>query len=90
MGQRARQSNQLPQGIRSTLADYMAKLEQLYPEGGKSYQVVPWPEYGEGSYLIKVPFPGDEEKWMEISEQMAEIGTHILEESDQLFILTVA
>jgi hypothetical protein len=68
----------------------VAELEKLYPEGGKNYQLVPWPEYGEGSYLIKVPRVSDEAKWLEISEQMAEVGVHILEESDQLFILTVA
>jgi hypothetical protein len=90
MAQRASQLDGLPQEIRSALSNYLTELEKLYPQGGKSYQVVPWPEYGDGSYLVKVPSPDNEEQWLEISEQMADIGTHILEESDQLFILTIA
>lgn len=79
----------LSRETRNALAHYLAELEKVYPEGMKKYQVIPWPEYGEGSYLVKISLPDDEEKWMELSERMAEVGTRILVESDQLFILTV-
>ena len=79
----------LPRETRDALAQYLAELEKTYPEGMKKYQVIPWPEYGEGSYLVKIAPPDDEERWMELSERMAEVGTRILVESDQLFILTV-
>ena len=78
----------LPQETRSALADYLAELEKVYPQGARRYQVVPWPEYGEGSYLVKIAPPDTEEKWMDLSTRMAEVGTRILVESDQLFILT--
>jgi len=79
----------LSRETRNALAYYLAELEKAYPEGVKKYQVIPWPEYGEGSYLVKISPPDDEEKWMELSERMAEVGTRILVESDQLFILAV-
>jgi len=85
---RASHRERLTQETRSALAEYLAELEKVYPAGMKGYQVVPWPEYGEGSYLVKISPPADEEKWMELSERMAEVGTRILVESDQLFILT--
>ena len=89
MARRASHPERLPRETRNALADYLAKLEKAYPEGKKKCQVIPWPEYGEGSYLVKIPPPDDEEKWMELSERMAEVGTRILVENDQLFILTV-
>ncbi len=89
MARRANHPDRLPQETRSALADYLAELEKAYPAGMKKYQIVPWPEYGEGSYLVKIPPPDDEEKWMELSERMAEVGTRILIENDQLFILAV-
>jgi hypothetical protein len=89
MARRASRPDRLPQEIRSALADYLAELEKLYPEGTKKCHVIPWPEYGEGSYLVKIHPPEDEERWIELSERMAEVGTRILVESDQLFILTV-
>jgi hypothetical protein len=90
MARRASRSEPLPQETRSALADYIAELEKVYPEGRSNYQLVPWPEYGEGSYLIKVPLPANEEEWLELSDHMAEVGTRILAESDQLFILADA
>lgn len=90
MARRAPHSERLPQETRSALVDYIAELEKVYPEGRNKYQLVSWPEYGEGSYLVKVPLPENEEKWLELSEHMAEIGTRILAESDQLFILAEA
>jgi hypothetical protein len=89
MGRRAHSREKLPQETRNALADYLAELEKVYPEGTKRYQVVSWPEYGEDSYLVKISPPADEEKWIELSERMAEVGTRILVESDQLFILAV-
>lgn len=87
MARRASHLEKLPQETRSAFADYLAELEKVYPEGTKKYQVIPWPEYGEGSYLVKLLLPDDEEQWMKLSERMAEVGTRILVESDQLFIL---
>jgi len=89
MARRASHPDQLSQEARSALADYLAELEKLYPGGTKKCQIVPWPEYGEGSYLVKVPSPSTEEKWIEISARMAEVGARILVDSDQLFVLTV-
>jgi hypothetical protein len=89
MGRRAYSREKLPQETRNALADYLAELEKLYPEGTKKYQILSWPEYGEGSYLVKISPPADEERWIELSERMAEVGTRILVESDQLFILAV-
>ena len=89
MGRRAHGREKLPQETRDALADYLTELEKVYPEATKKYQVVSWPEYGEGSYLVKISPPADEEQWIELSERMAEVGTRILVESDQLFILAV-
>ena len=89
MGRAASHPDRLPQATHDALAEYLAELEKAYPEGMKKCQVVPWPEYGEGSYLVKVPLVSDEKRWMELSERMAEVGTRILVESDQLFILAV-
>ena len=89
MGRRVHSLEKLPRETRSALVDYLAELEKVYPEGMKKYQVIPWPEYGEDSYLVKISPPENEEKWMSLSERMAEVGTRILVESDQLFILAV-
>ena len=89
MVRRANHSERLPRVTRSALADYLAELENIYPEGAGKYHVIPWPEYGEGSYLVKIPPPDDEERWMELSERMAEVGTRIFVKSDKLFVLTV-
>jgi len=88
MARKASRLEKLPSEAQSALADYLTELERLYPEGAKKYQVIPWPEYGEGSYLVKLPSLDDEKRWMKLSERMAEVGTRILVESDQLFILT--
>lgn len=89
MARKINQAEALPQETQSALSEYLIELKEIYPSGLKKYQVVPWPEYGEGSYLVKISPLDDEEKWMEISERMAEVGTRILVKSDQLFILTV-
>jgi hypothetical protein len=88
MARRASLRKKLPSEMRDALADYLAELERVYPEGTKQCQIVPCPEYGEGSYLVKIPPPEDEEKWMALSEHMAEVGTRILVRNDQFFILT--
>jgi len=89
MARRASHLERLPRETRDAFAQYLTELEKAYPKGTKKYQVVPWPEYGDGTYLVKIIPPDDEEQWIELSERMAEVGTHILVESDQLFILTV-
>lgn len=89
MGRVATPLNRLPQETRNALAEYFAALEKAYPEGIKQCQVIPWPEYGEGSSLVKVLPPNDEERWIALSERMAAVGTRILVDSDQFFILTV-
>ncbi|MGH9429683.1 MAG: hypothetical protein ACRD2L_25640 [Terriglobia bacterium] len=89
MGRAASRLNRLPQETRNALSEYLAELEKAYPEGMSKCQIVPWPEYGEGSYLVKVLPPHDEERWIQLSEQMAEVGTRILVDSDQFFILTI-
>lgn len=81
-------SEQFPQEARNALDQYLNALKKVYPESIGQYQVIPWPEYGEGSYLVKIPIPDDETRWMNISEHMADVGTNILAESDQLFIPT--
>jgi hypothetical protein len=48
MARRASHSEPLPQETRSALVDYIAELEKVYPEGRNKYQLVSWPEYGEG------------------------------------------
>ena len=87
MARRASHLEKLPQETRSALADYLTELEKEYPEGARKCQIVPWPEYGEGSYLVKIAPFDDEKRWLELSKRMAEVGTRILVESDQLFIL---
>jgi len=88
MGRTANRPDRLPREVQDALADYLAELDKVYPEAAKKCQIVPWPEYGEGSYLVKIPLPSDEKRWIQLSERMAEVGTRILVESDQLFILT--
>ncbi len=88
MARRAGSLEKIPQEIRSALTSYLTELEKAYPKGARECQIVPWPEYGEGSYLVKIAPLADEKKWLELSERMAEVGTRILIESDQLFILT--
>ncbi len=87
MARRTNQAEKLPQETRSALAEYLIELEKFCPASTKRYQVIPWPEYGEGSYLVKILPLHNEKQWMELSERMAEVGTHILLKSDQLFIL---
>ncbi|MBI3248478.1 MAG: hypothetical protein HYZ50_18405 [Deltaproteobacteria bacterium] len=88
MARKANRSETLPEETWGALSEYLAELAELCPGGLKKYRVLPWPEYGEGSYLVKIAPLASEEQWIEISERMAEVGTRILAKSDQLFILT--
>ncbi|MEW6297633.1 MAG: hypothetical protein AB1671_07820 [Thermodesulfobacteriota bacterium] len=88
MARRTTHLNRLSE-TRDALAEYLAELVKRYPKGKEHCQVIPWPEYGEGSYLVNIPPPENEDQWIELSEQMAEVGTRILAQSDQLFVLTM-
>jgi hypothetical protein len=89
MRQGLSRTKHLSRESQQALAQYLAALAQVYPEGAQHCQIIPWAEYGVGSYLVKVPVLEDEQAWIQVSEQMAEVGTRILVESDQLFVLTV-
>jgi hypothetical protein len=88
MTRKASQLRKFPPETRDALAEYLAELEKVYPLGSKAYQVLSWAEYGTDSYLVKIAPPTSERQWRKLSQHMAEIGTRILVESDQLFILT--
>jgi hypothetical protein len=87
MTRRASQLRKFPPETRDALAEYLAELAKVYPIGSHTCQVLPWAEYGTDSYLVKVTPPTSEKQWRKLSQHMAEIGTRILAESDQLFIL---
>lgn len=86
--QRQDQTKRIPKKVSAAFSRYLAELEKVYPEGAEQHAVIPWPEYGEGAYVVKVPLLVDDEQWITVSERMAEVGTRILVESDQLFVLT--
>jgi hypothetical protein len=87
MARRTNQLRKFPPETRDALAEYLAELEKVYPLGSKACQVLSWAEYGADSYLVKIAPPTSEKQWRKLSQHMAKIGTRILAESDQLFIL---
>jgi hypothetical protein len=87
MTRKANQLRKFPPETRDALTEYLAELEKVYPVGSKSCRVLTWAEYGIDSYLVKVVPPTSEKQWRKLSLHMAKIGTRILAESDQLFIL---
>ncbi|MBM4257176.1 MAG: hypothetical protein FJ147_14910 [Deltaproteobacteria bacterium] len=88
MTRKASQLRKFPIETRDALAQYLAELEKAYPLGSKACQILSWAEYGTDSYLVKIAPPPSEKQWRKLSQHMAKIGTRILAESDQFFILT--
>jgi hypothetical protein len=45
MVRRVNHLKRLPAETQSALADYLAELAKICPEGAKEYQIVPWPVF---------------------------------------------
>ena len=68
------------------LARYRAALEAAYPAAKGQTIVMPWQE---GGYLVCVPLPTARGgKRLRLFHRMAEVGTDILMETGEYFLLT--
>jgi len=67
------------------LTRYIEALETIYPEAKGNYRVA---TSDEGYLVVGVPFPKDDKKLIRLFEQMAEVATRILVETDQCIVLT--
>lgn len=67
------------------LARYRAALEAAYPAAKGNTRVVPWQE---GGFLVCVPLPIRVRERMRLFDRMAEVGTDLLLETGEYFLLT--
>lgn len=65
--------------------EYIAALHEIYPPARGNTSVTVRPEYG---VIVHVPLPKRASERIRLFEQMAEVGTRLLLETDEYIILS--
>lgn len=65
--------------------EYIAALHEIYPAARGNTSVTIRPEYG---VIVHVPLPRRATERIRLFEQMAEVGTRLLLETDEYIILS--
>ena len=65
--------------------EYIAALHEIYPPARGNTSVTVRPEYG---VIVHVPLPRRASERIRLFEQMAEVGTRLLLETDEYIILS--
>jgi hypothetical protein len=65
--------------------EYIAALHEIYPPARGNTSVTVRPEYG---VIVHVPLPKRANERIRLFEQMAEVGTRLLLETDEYIILS--
>ena len=79
------QPRQLARGAQDALSKYLAALEEIYPAAKGAARVI---MRQDNRVIISVPLPTRVRERMRLFDQMAEIGTKLLLETDQYIILS--
>ena len=72
-------------GIHDAVAEYLSALEKVYPSAKGKTQVV---TRQDNRVVVSIPLPSRARERMQLFDQMAEVGTKILLETDQYIILS--
>ncbi len=83
--QTKRQSNQAVNSVRDPIAEYLVALEKIYPASIGTAEVI---KRRDNRVIVTVPLPADEDERIWLYDQMAEVGTKILIETDEYIILS--
>ena len=68
-----------------SIMEYLAALEKIYPAAIGTAEVI---RRGDNRVIVSVPLPADEDERILLYNQMAEVGTKILIETDEYIILS--
>ena len=83
--QTKRQSNQAVNSVRDPITEYLVALEKIYPAAIGTAEVI---KRRDNRVIVTVPLPADEDERILLYDQMAEVGTKILIETDEYIILS--
>jgi hypothetical protein len=67
------------------ITQYLAALEEIYPRAKEATRVVVRPHH---RVMVTTPLPARPRERMRLFDQMAEVGTRLLLETDQYIILS--
>jgi hypothetical protein len=81
----SRQIAKATNGAVEPTKEYIAALYEIYPPARGNTSVTVRPEYG---VIVHVPLPRRASERIRLFEQMAEVGTRLLLETDEYIILS--
>ena len=79
-----RQPSEATNGATNPIEEYVAALHQVYPPARGNTRVTVRPD----RVMVNVPLPKRVNERMRLFDQMAEVGTRILLETDEYIILS--
>ncbi|HWN11336.1 MAG TPA: hypothetical protein VNO50_19020 [Pyrinomonadaceae bacterium] len=80
-----RQSGPVANRTGDAITQYLAALQELYPAAKGATRVVVRPDR---RVIVSAPLPSRARERMRLFDQMAEVGTRLLLETDQYIILS--
>ena len=80
-----RQAKNTTNGATDAIKEYVALLHEVYPPARGKTRVVVRPD---SRVIVNVPLPTRARERMRLFDQMAEIGTRLLIETDEYIILS--
>lgn len=80
-----RQRGPIANGTGDAISQYLAALQEFYPAAKGETRVVIRPDH---RVIVTTPLPARSRERMRLFDQMAEVGTRLLLETDQYIILS--
>lgn len=80
-----RQSGPVANGTGDAVTEYLAVLQEVYPAAKGATRVVVRPDR---SVVVSTPLPARARDRMRLFDQMADVGTRLLLDTDQYIILS--
>jgi hypothetical protein len=80
-----RQKGPIVNGTGDAISQYLAALQEFYPASKGETSVVVRPDH---RVIVSTPLPARASERMRLFDQMAEVGTRLLLETDQYIILS--
>lgn len=80
-----RQTGPAANGTGDAITQYLAALEEVYPAAKGATRVVVRPDR---RVIVSAPLPARSRERMRLFDQMADVGTRLLLETDQYIVLS--
>ena len=80
-----RYPRQPPDEVQSAVMEYLTKLENVYPPAKGTANVV---RRQDNRIIVTVPLPASARERMRLFDQMAEVATEVLLQTDQYIVLS--